>query len=82
MPTSPPKRLAERRPDPVGRGGGFSLALAGFGEVARVGPSEDGFLGMEGFLEVASSVQGMSTSIGPDAVVTEAGSKGRGACGR
>ena len=65
-PISPPNRLADSRPDPVGMGGGCSFARVGFGEVARVGASDEGFLIIEGFLELMSSAQAASMSIGPD----------------
>jgi len=54
-PESPPKRLAESRPEPGGGGGGCSLALVGLGEVARVGASDGVFLAGADFFATGSS---------------------------
>ena len=49
-PESPPKRLAESRPEPGGGGSCCSLALVGLGDVARVGASDGVFLAGADFL--------------------------------
>ena len=54
---SPPKRLADSSPEPVGSGGGCSLARVGLGDVARVGVSDDGLFVIEVFPPLTASAK-------------------------
>lgn len=61
--SSPPKRPADNRPDPVGMGGGCSLTR-GLGDTGLVGASEFGFLETDAFRDLAGSQ--LSTSVAAD----------------